>query len=124
MPAIVQGPPEQGAYSFVLIHPTLLARNGFVMPLQPRPIQARAVDWQGKKVQALFVHSGAQRQRCWRKGWVDITDEWMASLEAPAPVEPAAPAPVEPAAPAPVEEIPLELPEPEAPPPAHPACCS
>ena len=93
--AILSVPPEPGTYTYVLVRADKDASIENAQPIRfvtySTNTLSRSVEWQGRRVHALFLNDKASATRAWRLGWTDITSLWRDYLESitPAPTSPA-----------------------------------
>ena len=81
--------PKRDSYSHVLVRTDRDASVERAVPMRfasyGENTVSRSVEWDGKRVHAIFLRERVSAKRAWRLGWQNITEQWLASLEASTP---------------------------------------
>jgi len=90
MPAIEHRPPPDGTYRFVLYRDDLAPLRSQSFNSYSEVAKSRAVEWNGKVRQMLFIRSMNAFIRAKKLGWKDVTQKWFAESysEPPPPPSP------------------------------------
>lgn len=80
MPAVEMLPPDEGTYRFVLRRYDWSDRMPGRLDTYAESVDARSVEFQGRRASTVFISSIPARDRALKEGWIDETDAWFASL--------------------------------------------
>ena len=93
--AIQTSIPAPDSYRFVVIRSDKDASLKHAQPMRFTTYNentvSRSIEWQGRRVHALFLKHEQTAKRAWRLGWTDVTQAWMEQQiqETPTPTTPA-----------------------------------
>ena len=89
--AIERSIPSPDTYSFVVIRTDKDASTRHAQPMRFATYNentvSRSIEWNGRRVHALFLKHQETAKRAWRLGWQDVTASWRErlTLETPKP---------------------------------------
>lgn len=84
--AILRGPPDPSTYRYVAYRDDKATDLAIGVHLYDAPTESRAVLWNGREVHMVFLREHIHLEIVTKRGWTDITDEWMACRDAAASV--------------------------------------